>query len=294
MKTNAIICWWSGGVTSAVACHLSIELYGLDACRFVFQDTKNEDDDTYRFKKDCEKWYGKEIEEITTLTPDSEYKKIQDVWRKYNSLNVAHGAICSSTLKRDLRVKWQKMQNYKHQVFGFDIDEPKRAKGMATNYPEISPIFPLLLYGIRKKQCLDIIQEAGINVPNAYAAGFHNNNCWKTGCVQGGIGYWQKMKREYPNKFNAMADIEHELTESKGEPVTMLKDQGKESKTSKSKLVFLKPHPKYPQIKDISMMKGREVKPLIECNGFCGVNDLSERSTTEKEINTGDEPLTLF
>jgi hypothetical protein len=78
-----------------------------------------------------------------------------------------------------------------------------------------------------------------------------------------------------------MADIEHELTELKGEPVTMLKDQSKGGG-----LVFLKPHPKYPHIKDISMMKGREPKPLMECNGFgCAVNDLEPRNKTENEIN---------
>jgi hypothetical protein len=32
-------------------------------------------------------------------------------------------------------------------------------------------------------------------------------------------------------------------------------------------------------------MKQQEVKPLFECNGFCGVNDLSPRIETEKEIN---------
>ena len=55
-----IICWFSGGVTSAVACSLAIDKYGKDNCRCVFIDTKNEDDDSYRFLKDCEKWYGKE------------------------------------------------------------------------------------------------------------------------------------------------------------------------------------------------------------------------------------------
>jgi hypothetical protein len=49
--------------------------------------------------------------------------------------------------------------------------------------------------------------------------------------------------------------------------------------------VFLKPHPDYPTIKDISLMKGREPKPLMECNGFCGINDLEERIETENEIN---------
>ena len=77
-----------------------------------------------------------------------------------------------------------------------------------------------------------------------------------------------------------MADMEHELTELKGKPVTMLKDQSKGGG-----LVFLKPHQKYKNIKDISMMKGREPKPLFDCNGMCGVNDLSKRNDTEKEIN---------
>lgn len=112
-----------------------------------------------------------------------------------------------------------------------------------------------------------------------YDGEIQNNNCWNTGCVQGGIGYWQKIQRDDIEKFDRMAKVEHELTDLKGEPVTMLKDQSKGGG-----LVFLKPHPKYPGMKDISMMKGREPKPLFECNGFCGTNDLI-RNETEKEIN---------
>lgn len=98
--------------------------------------------------------------------------------------------------------------------------------------------------------------------------------------MQGGIGYWQKMKRDFPEKFDVMAAMEHELTDAKGEPVTMLKDQSKNGG-----LVFLKPHPAYPLMKDITMMKGKEPRPLFECNGYCGINDLNERSETEQEIN---------
>ncbi len=32
-------------------------------------------------------------------------------------------------------------------------------------------------------------------------------------------------------------------------------------------------------------MKPQEVKPLFECNGFCGTNDLNPRIETENEIN---------
>lgn len=113
------------------------------------------------------------------------------------------------------------------------------------------------------------IEDARIEIPEMYKMGYTNNNCWQTGCVQGGIGYWQKIQREEPEKFERMAEVEHDLTKLKGEPVTILKDQGKGGG-----LVFLKPHPDYPHMKDISMMKGRPVEPIVECNGFCGTYDL--------------------
>lgn len=276
-----VIGWWSGGITSAVACRIAIDLYGEENCRIVFIDTKNEDPDTYRFMMDCEGWYNLPIETIT----NEKYDTIQDVWRRFNSLNVGFGAICSSELKRETREKWEKENEFSHQVFGFDISEPKRAQAMKLNHGHTSPIFPLLYYGLDKEDCIEWVESIGIEIPRMYRLGFQNNNCFQTGCVQGGIGYWQKMKREYPDKFNAMAHMEHELTDKKGQPVTMLKDQSKNGG-----LLFLKPHPDYPNIKDISTKKGREPKPLVECNGFCGVHDLEENE--ESEINYQAELFT--
>ena len=282
MENTKIIGWWSGGVTSAVTCKLCIDIYGLENVRLIFIDTFNEDEDTYRFKKDCEKWYGKEIETITRIGKGKKYEKIQDVWYKYKSLNVAGGAVCSSELKRQLRKEWEKENDYQAQAFGFDIDEIRRVKSMVNNYKKTAkPIFPLLMYGLNKKDCVQMVLDAEIKLPRAYVLGFLNNNCLNTGCVQGGIGYWQKMKRDIPSNFDAMAKVEHELTEMKGEPVTMLKDQSKDGG-----LVFLKPHKDYPNMKDISMMKGREPQPLTDCNGLaCGVKDLDEVSETHEEIN---------
>jgi hypothetical protein len=255
-------------------------------------DTKNEDDDTYRFKSDCEKWYGVNIEVITGIGDD--YKDIESVWFKHKSLNVANGAICSSKLKRAVREKWQEHNDFDFQVFGFEFDKKEfnRALSLSKNHPKAKSIYPLLMKGYTKDDCLRIVQDAGIEIPRMYSLGFRNNNCFKTGCVQGGIGYWQKMKKEFPEKFNKMADIEHELTNIKGEPVTMLKDQSNETKKNVletdikwKNLVFLKKHPKYPELKCLDDMKEREVKPLFECNGFCGINELTEKSETENEIN---------
>lgn len=287
MKKSKIICWWSGGVTSAVACKIASELYGLENCEFIMIDTGNEDEDTYRFKKECEEWYGANIISITGVGHGSKYGKIQDVWYKHKSLNVATGAICSSELKRKVREDWEKTNDFTHQVFGFDWSEYKRAKSMKLNHSHTEPLFPLLMYGYSKKDCIDVIQKAGIEIPMMYQLGFHNNNCFKTGCVQGGIGYWQKMKRDFPEKFEAMAKVEHDLTDVKGKAVTMCKDQSNEAKEKpyEERLVFLKPHPDYPYLKSIDDMEGREPEPLTECNGFCGTNDLSKRKKVEQEIN---------
>lgn len=288
-KINPVVCWWSGGITSAVACKLAIDLYGRENCRVIMIDTKNEHKDTYRFKKDCEAWYGVEIESIW----NPEYDSIIDVWIKFQGMNFSYGAICSTELKREVRKKWQKTNPYKHQVFGFEFDKKEfnRAMSMKLNYPKTKPIFPLIMFGLDKKDCFEFVEKANIEIPATYKLGLHNNNCWKTGCVQGGIGYWQLFGRLNPWAYLAMGLIEHKISKLKGQPVTINKDQSKSKHNDfiKSKYgfvpAFLLPNPDYPELKCIQDMKGREPKPLIDCNGFCGINDLSERSETENEIN---------
>lgn len=173
--------------------------------------------------------------------------------------------------KRKVRVDWQRRNTFDHQVFGFDNSEINRANNLKKNYPSAKPIYPLLMYGLSKKDCIKIIQDAGIEVPKAYSLGFHNNNCLQTGCVQGGIGYWQKYRDMFPDRFKKMADMEHNLTNLKGKPVTVCKDQSKDAEITGNFHVFLLPHPDYPEYKDLSMMKGRRPENLVECNGFCGI-----------------------
>lgn len=260
MKTR-IVAWWSGGIASALACHWAIQT--LKDVAVVFIDTKNEHPDTYRFLLDCEKLYKQPIERLSRI--GSHYKSIEDVWDRFLMLNSATGAICSSELKRAVREEYQNINVDYAQVFGFDVTERKRHLNMQRNYPEINIMSPLIEMNWTKSQVVAIFKELGVEIPIPYKLGYRNNNCWMTGCVQGGIGYWQKIKRDEPEKFNAMAAREHRITNLKGKPVTMLKDRtdGKEER------LFLIAHPDYPDIKNISMVKGREPEPLMECNGFC-------------------------
>lgn len=55
-----VIAWWSGGITSAVACRLALEKY--ENVKIIYIHISSHHPDTMRFKADCEKWYGTEIE----------------------------------------------------------------------------------------------------------------------------------------------------------------------------------------------------------------------------------------
>ena len=92
MKTR-VIAWWSGGIASALACYWAVQTFKNVA--IVFFDTRNEDDDTYRFMRDCETLYGQKIEIYT----NERYSSIEQIWYDNLTLNTATGAKCSSELK---------------------------------------------------------------------------------------------------------------------------------------------------------------------------------------------------
>ena len=54
-----------------------------------------------------------------------------------------------------------------------------------------------------------MLNHAGIELPVMYHLGYHNNNC--VGCVKGGKGYWNKIRRDFPDVFRRMAQFEREF-----------------------------------------------------------------------------------
>lgn len=278
----------SGGVTSAIASKIALETYGKENCRFIFIDTRNEHEDTMRFLTE----FCKKLEVELEIISSKKYKSIQEVWEKNLTLNMASGAVCSSRLKTYVRENWQVTNTWTYQVFGFDINEIKRVKSMSKN-KYIKPIYPLLLHGLTKEDCFSILDDMGIKKPEMYNLGFENNNCFQTGCVQGGHAYWRKWYELDKEKYKRMADMEHKLTNAKGKPVTMLKTRTKEdlalvkehNDKSYSRM-FLLPHPDYPHIKsliDADPSTFEKDNTNFECNGFCGLKDGEEWSEEDKK-----------
>ena len=67
--------------------------------------------------------------------------------------------------------------------------------------------------------------------------------------------------------------------------------QRKMKTDKKAHLVFLKKHPLYPNNKCLDDMPERNVEPLFDCNGMCGINDLSARSQTELDLNRDNDSI---
>ena len=56
---------------------------------------------------------------------------------------------------------------------------------------------------------MGMLWKAGIKQPAMYSMGYNNNNC--IGCVKGGMGYWNKIRKDFPDVFNEVAQIERDV-----------------------------------------------------------------------------------
>lgn len=205
-----IIGWWSAGITSAVACKLAIDKYGKENVKLFYFDTGAAHPDNARFKKECEDWYDVTIE----TRKSKKYADPLDVIRQTKYVNGAAGARCTLELKKQVRYDIEKEIKFTGQVFGFEFNpkEINRAIRFKEQYPRAKPIFPLIDAKMTKNNCAYFVSKAGIEMPEMYKLGYPNNNC--IGCVKGGQGYWNKIRKDFPDVFQDFMEIEQEVGRS--------------------------------------------------------------------------------
>ena len=119
---NRLVCWFSCGVTSAVAAKVALgnPPDGREV-HIVYCDTGSEHPDNHRFLRDCERWYDHEIEIIRS----DRYADTWDVFEKTRYLAGVQGARCTAELKKIPRKQYQLPDDL--HVFGLDAGEQKRA-----------------------------------------------------------------------------------------------------------------------------------------------------------------------
>lgn len=252
---NRVLVWFSFGAASAVAAKLATEKY--PDCEILNCDTlKYEHPDNSRFMRDVEKWIGKKVKQLRS----KKYTDIYDVFIKTGWLVGVGGARCTTELKRNVRKEYQ--QEGDLHIFGLTADEQNRIDKFEDNNQNLDLEWILSDNNITKVDCYRIIAEAGIDLPAMYKLGYNNNNC--IGCVKGQMGYWNKIRIDFPEAFERMAKLERRLN------VAICKTYAGDGKR---KRVFLD---------ELDPDAGR-FQPLedIECGVLC-INDNSREEAQEQ------------
>lgn len=205
MSKVLTISWFSAGVSSAVATKLAID----EVDRVIYTHIEDQHPDTLRFLKDCEQWFGKEIEILQSPYKNVETACLMSGGRGY--INGPSGAACTKFLKRRVRKNWEAEHRgtQLRYVWGMDYDEKSRCDRLCETMPDQEHLFPLVDLKISKEQAHRILTASGIKRPAMYDLGYSNNNC--IGCVKGGKGYWNRIRVDFPEVFMQRAAMERRI-----------------------------------------------------------------------------------
>jgi hypothetical protein len=200
------ISWFSCGAASAIATVLASIKYGA-GLEVVYCRVVEEHPDNLKF-----------IEEFTAatgipviITMNEKYGgSIYNVFEHRKFLKGPHGAQCTGLLKKQVRKAYKPTEQYDWvHVFGYTVDEKHRAERFIQQNVEVTPDFLLLENGITKADCFRYLKTLGLDLPMMYKLGYTNNNC--IGCVKGGMGYWNKIRVDFPGHFITMMLLERRL-----------------------------------------------------------------------------------
>lgn len=249
---DRVVVWFSAGVTSAVALKLALDKYrGSLPVVAAYCDTGSEHEDNARFMRDVEQWLG-----VTVVVLRGNYSDTFAVYRSSGFIKNTFGAKCTYELKKLPRRQFEQLAT-DLQVFGYDASEHGRAQRFMDNNPEVNTWFPLIDEGITKDEARHILKLGGIQEPITYSLGFNNANCLRTGCVKGGMGYWNHMRRVFPDTFWRMAALEREI----GHAICSHEKRGPDGERVKV--------PVY--LDELDPIAGNyNTEPAFQCGLFCG------------------------
>ena len=176
---------------------------------WIYIDVADQHEDSMRFIKDCEKAIGIHIQ-ILRYRP---YNDVESALRMAGMVKMTGGfAPCTNHLKKRVRKEWEAAHSQYQltYVWGFDIDEPERAKRIIEANPQAEHEFPLLERELSKQDVHGLFERKfGFPRPMMYELSYQNNNC--IGCIKGGMGYWNKIRKDFPEVFQKRAELERIL-----------------------------------------------------------------------------------
>jgi hypothetical protein len=208
--SRRVVVGFSGGVTSAWCAGWALKNFPKEEVVLLWHDTKEEDEDTYRFL------HAMAAALNHPITERSDGRSVTELMYDHNALANDRMAFCSHELKKEQAEKYFKELKAEGvdeiiKVVGFSANEPDRVQNMtAHSWKDGYTLrFPIIEEGVTKQQCADWCAcTMGVPIPRMYSWSDHAN-C--PGCVRGGKAYWLAVLRERPDVFAQRAALEEEF-----------------------------------------------------------------------------------
>lgn len=265
VAAKLMVAEWRSGITQRIGApgirttEMTEEEWGPDIL-IVNAFIQEEHADNRRFLDDVALWLGVAgIPFPIKVLRDEKYDaSTLQVFRKRRFMKNRFMAPCSHHLKREVLAKIAKPGDI--TCLGYTAEETDRAERLEDLFPKEKFRFPLIEQGLKKADCLALVERAGIELPEMYKLGYANANC--IGCVKGGEGYWNKIRRDFPEQFIQIAEIQKEI----GPGAYLFRDR----KTGDRYSLY-----------DLPPNKGRYLEePEISCGFLCAM--------AEEEMAKGD------
>lgn len=258
---------FSSGLSSALATERVLNKF--DSVRVVFEDTLFEDEDNYRFMRDCENRWGVEI--VKLCEGRNPYQVAEDASLIPNS----RMAPCTFRLKIDIFRKWL-VENYGQTpvtvYIGYDFTELERCDKTREAYNKHGwkIDFPLLWRPYENRTYSKVVKEDwGIEPPRMYGMNYTHANCGGR-CVKQGKGDWLRTLRNFPDRYKEIENWEQGMrSQEKYREYTILKIV---KKGTVKKITLKELREEYEDKKECMP----DIFDLDSPCVVCGVGDLSE------------------
>lgn len=220
----SIIVALSGGKASAWCANYALENYYKKDVILYFNDTKWEHPDLYRFLCDLQKYLNHRI------IRDTDGRSPEDLFYEYHAIANNRMPFCSRVLKAERLQRFYKDGDT--LIFGIGLDEQHRADRIIQVYQKCAAktgkfpklCFPLIEYGIKKKEIEDWLSIEKIKEPYLYSVGFTHNNC-SGGCVRAGKKQWKLLYDTMPHVYMDRERLEQEVRKFFNKDISIFKDE---------------------------------------------------------------------
>lgn len=204
-----VIVGFSGGVSSAWCAGWAMRTFQKSDVVFLFHDTKEEDEDTYRFIREMSAALKHPI------TERSDGRSVTQVFDDEAAIANNRMAFCSRILKAEQRDKYMAELRADGEteivnVLGFSAVEWQRVQRASARAEKdgYQVRFPMIEMECSKQQAADWCKSIGVQPPRMYLWSEHAN-C--VGCVRGGRAYWLAVAKNAPDVFEQRARLEEEF-----------------------------------------------------------------------------------